>query len=83
MRFAQIMHGGTPFKQVAARNGIGDGMSDYITGHAPATVARGYGAPTIERYGGCLEEVPTIRGLKRNHWLEPSSECGGKRTKWR
>jgi integrase len=46
------------FKQVAARNGIPDGMSDYLTGHAPATVARGYGAPTISDMAEALKKFP-------------------------
>jgi integrase len=46
------------FKQIAARNGISDGMSDYITGHAPATVARGYGAPTVRDMAAALEKFP-------------------------
>jgi integrase len=46
------------FKQVAARNGIPDGMSDYITGHAPATAARGYGAPTIGDMAEALKKFP-------------------------
>jgi integrase len=46
------------FKQVAARNGIPDGMSDYLTGHAPATVARGYGAPTIGDMAAALKKFP-------------------------
>jgi integrase len=46
------------FKQIAARNGISDGMSDYITGHAPATVARGYGAPTVRDMAEALAKFP-------------------------
>jgi integrase len=46
------------FKQIAARNGISDGMSDYITGHAPATVARGYGAPTVSDMAEALKKFP-------------------------
>src|ERR1700722_14233485 len=46
------------FKQVAARNGIPDGMSDYLTGHAPATVARGYGAPTVNDMAEALKKFP-------------------------
>jgi integrase len=46
------------FKQIAARNGIGDGTSDYITGHAPATVARGYGAPTTRDMAEALKGFP-------------------------
>ena len=46
------------FKQVAARSDISDRMSDYITGHAPATVARGYGAPTIGDMAEALKKFP-------------------------
>jgi len=46
------------FKQVAARKGIPDGMSDYITGHAPASVARGYGAPTVKDMAEALKKFP-------------------------
>jgi integrase len=46
------------FKQIAARNGIPDGMSDYLTGHAPATVARGYGAPTVKDMAEALKKFP-------------------------
>jgi integrase len=46
------------FKQIAARNDISDGMSDYITGHAPATVARGYGAPTVSDMAKALKKYP-------------------------
>jgi len=46
------------FKQVAARSGIPDGMSDYVTGHSPASVARGYGAPTIKDMAEALKKFP-------------------------
>jgi integrase len=46
------------FKQIAARNDISDGMSDYITGHAPSTVARGYGAPTVSDMAKALQKFP-------------------------
>ena len=46
------------FKQIAARNNISDGMSDYITGHAPASVARGYGAPTVKDMAEALKKFP-------------------------
>ena len=39
-------------------------MSDYLTGHAPATVARGYGAPTISDMAEALKNISEIRGLK-------------------
>jgi integrase len=46
------------FKQIAARNNISDGMSDYLTGHAPPTVARGYGAPTVPDMAAALKKFP-------------------------
>jgi integrase len=46
------------FKQIAARHGISDGTSDYITGHAPASVARGYGAPTLNDMADALKKFP-------------------------
>jgi integrase len=46
------------FVQIAARSGISHGMSDYITGHAPATEARGYGAPTIKDMAEALKKFP-------------------------
>jgi integrase len=46
------------FKQIAARNGISDGMSDYLTGHAPATIARGYGAPTVADMAEAMKKFP-------------------------
>jgi integrase len=47
------------FKQIAARKGIPDGMSDHLTGHAPASVARGYGAPTVPDMAAALKKFPT------------------------
>jgi integrase len=46
------------FKQIAARYDISDGMSDYITGHAPSTEARGYGAPTVPDIAKALKKFP-------------------------
>jgi hypothetical protein len=46
------------FKQVAEREGITERMSDYITGHAPANVGRGYGAPTVEDMAEALKKFP-------------------------
>jgi integrase len=46
------------FKQVASRHGISDGMSDYVTGHAPASVARGYGAPTLDDMAQAMKKFP-------------------------
>jgi integrase len=49
------------FKQVASRSGISDRVSDYITGHAPATVARAYGAPTLGDMAEALRKFPRYR----------------------
>jgi integrase len=46
------------FKQIAERNGISERVSDYITGHAPATVSRGYGAPTLKDMAEALKKFP-------------------------
>jgi integrase len=46
------------FKQIAERSGITERMSDYITGHAPATVSRGYGAPTLKDMADALKKFP-------------------------
>jgi integrase len=46
------------FKQIAERSGISEKMSDAITGHAPATIARSYGAPTVEDMAEALKKFP-------------------------
>ena len=46
------------FIQIAARKEIPYGMSDYITGHAPATDARAYGAPTVSDMAQALKKFP-------------------------
>ena len=46
------------FKLLADRNGISERMSDYIMGHAPATVSRGYGAPTLKDMAEALKKFP-------------------------
>jgi integrase len=46
------------FKQTAERNGIGERMHDYITGHAPANVSRGYGPPTLGDMAEALKRFP-------------------------
>jgi hypothetical protein len=33
-------------------------VSDYITGHSPATVSRGYGAPTLKDMAQALKNFP-------------------------
>ncbi len=46
------------FKQIADRVGISEKMSDAITGHAPASVARSYGAPTVGDMADALRKFP-------------------------
>jgi hypothetical protein len=46
------------FKQIADRHGITDRVSDAITGHAPATVGRSYGAPTLEDMAHAMKKFP-------------------------
>ena len=46
------------FKQVAHRHGISEHISDCITGHSPATVGRGYGAPTLGDMAAALKRFP-------------------------
>jgi integrase len=43
------------FKQIADRHGISDRVSDAITGHAPLTEGRAYGAPTLEDMANALK----------------------------
>lgn len=46
------------FQQIADSVGIPEKMSDYITGHAPASVGRGYGAPTLKGIAEELKKFP-------------------------
>jgi integrase len=46
------------FKQLARRHGIADAVSDEITGHAPLTVGRGYGRPTLLDMAAALKKFP-------------------------
>jgi integrase len=46
------------FKQIAARHNISDRVSDAITGHAPPTEGRAYGAPTLEDMANALKVFP-------------------------
>jgi integrase len=46
------------FKQGAERHGISEKMSDEITGHAPLTVGRGYGRPTLSDMATALKKFP-------------------------
>jgi integrase len=49
------------FKAIAARSGILEKYSDAITGHAHATVARRYGAPTVSDLAEALKAFPRYR----------------------
>jgi integrase len=46
------------FKQIADRAGISEKISDAITGHAPASVARSYGAPTVGDMAEAMKKFP-------------------------
>jgi len=46
------------FKQVAAREGITDRMSDTITGHTHKSVGASYGAPTLEDMANAMKKFP-------------------------
>jgi integrase len=49
------------FKQIADRHGISDRVSDAITGHAPPTQGRAYGAPTLEDLANALCHFPRYK----------------------
>jgi hypothetical protein len=49
---------GHTFKQIAERHGISERVSDEITGHAPLTVGRGYGRPTLPDMATALKKFP-------------------------
>jgi integrase len=46
------------FKQIGRRAGLDDNMLDYICGHAPATVGRSYGEPTLRDMATEIERFP-------------------------
>jgi integrase len=46
------------FKQIAERVGITEKVSDTITGHAPATIGRAYGVPTVDDMAEALMKFP-------------------------
>jgi integrase len=46
------------FKQIADRFGISERVSDTITGHAPQTVSRSYGQPTVADMAQALKRFP-------------------------
>jgi integrase len=49
------------FKQIADRHRISDRVSDAITGHAPPTEGRAYGAPTLEDMANALQHFPRYK----------------------
>jgi integrase len=46
------------FKQIADRCGISERVSDMITGHAPQTEGRKYGAPTLQDMAEAMKRFP-------------------------
>jgi integrase len=46
------------FKQTAERVGIAEKVHDAITGHAPTSEGRKYGAPTVEDMAAALKKFP-------------------------
>jgi integrase len=50
------------FKQLADAAGISEKMSDYITGHSSANVARTYGVPTLKDMTAALQKFPKYSG---------------------
>jgi integrase len=46
------------FKQIAERHHISEKVSDEITGHAPLTIGRGYGRPTLVDMATALKKFP-------------------------
>jgi integrase len=46
------------FKRIADRHGITERVSDWITGHSPASVGRGYGEPTLGDMAAALDKFP-------------------------
>jgi integrase len=49
------------FKQIAERVGITEKIHDAITGHAPPTEGRKYGAPTVEDMAEALKKFPRYK----------------------
>jgi integrase len=55
------------FKQVCDQHEISERVSDAITGHAPATVGRTYGAPTLIGKAEALKRFPRYEIGEENH----------------
>ena len=78
------------FKQRAERYGISERISDYITGHSPASEGRGYGAPTLADMAQALKKFPrypvgaeetvgaSTRGKARNRVTQSSRKRSSK-----
>ena len=49
------------FKAIAFRSGLSEKVLDAIVGHAPATVGRGYGEPTLSDKASELRKFPRYR----------------------
>jgi integrase len=49
------------FKQIADRAGIPEKIHDAITGHAPASEGRKYGAPTVDDMAKALRKFPRYK----------------------
>lgn len=48
------------FKQIAGRHDLPERVVDYICGHAPATVGRGYGTPTLADMARIIARFPKL-----------------------
>ena len=48
------------FKAIGFRSGMSEKVIDAIVGHAPATVGRGYGAPTLTDKANELRKFPRL-----------------------
>ncbi len=55
------------FKQACDRYSISERVSDAITGHAPATVGRGYGAPSLPDKAASLKRFPRYLSEDQPH----------------
>lgn len=49
------------FKLVAERANVPERLSDYITGHAPASIGRAYGQPTLSDLAREIKKLPRYR----------------------
>jgi hypothetical protein len=49
------------WKLLAERAGVPERLSDYITGHAPASEGRSYGAPLLSDLQREIEKIPRFK----------------------